>query len=65
MDKLIESLVNLPTDRKIEITIALLNDLGVDRVGSRYKGDGYESVLFFNQNDSENILFEFVTRLKY
>ena len=65
MDKLIESLVNLPTDRKIEIVIALLKDLGVDRVGSSYKGDGYESLLFFNKNDANDILFEFVTRLKY
>lgn len=63
MDKLIESLLNLPKDRKIELVKALLKDLDLDRVGSSYRGNGYQSLLFFSKDNIDDPIFEFVTHL--
>ena len=64
MDKLIDTLLQLPEDRKLEIVNAILKDIKITNVGTRWSGKGYKSLLFFNRDDIDDPIFELVLKDK-
>lgn len=61
-DKLIIALLKLPEDRKLEIVNAILKDIKITNVGTRWNGNGYRSILFFNEDNIDDPIFELVTK---
>ena len=62
MDKLIDTLLQLPEDRKLEIVNAILKDIKITNVGTRCSGKGYSSILFFKEDNIDDPIFELVTK---